>query len=654
MTTKTSLFNKGIYKATIKRYSWGSVLYFIMLFMFAGMAILLSVDATYPREYHNSSFLLEREFMFIPLIISIVVPTVAGLLIFRFIHSKKTAVFVHSLPVKREANFISSVFAGITLMAVPIIINGLILMLLSLGEYGEYFTLKECFLWIACNFFCVFIMFSSVCLVASITGNSFAMIVLNILFHTIFLIIAATVSVVANMFLFGFPNDNTVIDLVAENILPVRVIQLQAALSDYREVSAADIIIPIVIAIVLYVLSVILYKKRRMETAEDVAGFKVLNGVFKYLLTLTGALIAFAIGEPSMKDSAFSFWFMVIIVSAVIYFACEMVLKKTLRVWKSKKGYFIFAGAFAIVMCVFAFTSFFGYETRVPKKDKVKSVALYEYYEDDEPFVEISDVIDKAINVHSGIISEKTPIKENESARIFHIKYKLKSEGELHRRYILTEEKFRSIMSELYKFPEYKRAAETIYRDNKRIMDVSLNGDAGSVNIESRKKVAELVECIRKDIDSLSYDRIYNGKWSFNVSYGYAIDNEYDTDRLYYESQTINANFKNTIDWVKENGYWDSLNIENKGVLYIVNDWEDLPFVKNGAIVDEVDPEKEAKIIKLQGDNAQNVIDYILYAGQSYKKNERTLKVYQQTNSDPNSVRFLSEIPEEELKVLLY
>ena len=82
--------------------------------------------------------------------------------------------------------------------------------------------------------------------------------------------------VVANMFLFGFPNDNTVIDLVVENIFPVRVIQLQAALSDYREVSAADIIIPIVIAIVLYVLSVILYKKRRMETAEDVAGFKVL------------------------------------------------------------------------------------------------------------------------------------------------------------------------------------------------------------------------------------------------------------------------------------------------------------------------------------------------------------------------------------------
>ena len=32
MTLKTSLFNKGIYKSTLRRYAWGSILYFILLF----------------------------------------------------------------------------------------------------------------------------------------------------------------------------------------------------------------------------------------------------------------------------------------------------------------------------------------------------------------------------------------------------------------------------------------------------------------------------------------------------------------------------------------------------------------------------------------------------------------------------------------------
>ena len=37
MTLKTSLFNKGIYKSTVRRYTWGAVLYFIILFMSCGI-----------------------------------------------------------------------------------------------------------------------------------------------------------------------------------------------------------------------------------------------------------------------------------------------------------------------------------------------------------------------------------------------------------------------------------------------------------------------------------------------------------------------------------------------------------------------------------------------------------------------------------------
>ena len=78
--------------------------------------------------------------MIFPMLLSIVVPTIAGLLVFKFIHSKKTSVFVHSLPVKREANYISSVCAAFTLMAIPVVLNTIVLMVISAAAYSAHFS----------------------------------------------------------------------------------------------------------------------------------------------------------------------------------------------------------------------------------------------------------------------------------------------------------------------------------------------------------------------------------------------------------------------------------------------------------------------------------------------------------------------------------
>ena len=147
MTSKTSLFNKGIYKSTIRRFLWGSVLYFIMLFVSTGMMIFLNEDPNYANTYWSSraqSAILSTDYMILPMLMSMVVPTITGLLLFRFIHSKKTSVFVHSLPVKRETNFVSSVLAALTLMAVPVILNTIILIIMSATTFSLHFSVGDC------------------------------------------------------------------------------------------------------------------------------------------------------------------------------------------------------------------------------------------------------------------------------------------------------------------------------------------------------------------------------------------------------------------------------------------------------------------------------------------------------------------------------
>ena len=110
MILKTSFFNKGIYKSTVKRYSWGAFLYFVILFVSTGLSVFLNVEQHFsdmPQDYYREyPLILNGVYMTVPILLALVVPTVASLLVFRFVHSKKQAVFIHSLPVSRKANYI--------------------------------------------------------------------------------------------------------------------------------------------------------------------------------------------------------------------------------------------------------------------------------------------------------------------------------------------------------------------------------------------------------------------------------------------------------------------------------------------------------------------------------------------------------------------
>ncbi|MBQ8003983.1 MAG: hypothetical protein IJ299_02715, partial [Oscillospiraceae bacterium] len=126
MTLQTSLFNKGIYKSTLRRYAWGSVFYAILLFMITSLVIFFDVD---PERYYRTmeehgALILGDSYLYVPLVIGFFVPTVVALLVYRYVHAKKNSVFLHSLPVTRNANYVSTVLAAITLMMAPIILNG--------------------------------------------------------------------------------------------------------------------------------------------------------------------------------------------------------------------------------------------------------------------------------------------------------------------------------------------------------------------------------------------------------------------------------------------------------------------------------------------------------------------------------------------------
>lgn len=589
MTSKTSLFNMGIYKSTVKRNLWGSIAFFVYLFVCTSMPLIIQNGEISPYYNRLIPLIYNSDFILPSMIISIALPTVVAMLVFRFVHSKRTAVFTHSLPVTRTANFVSTVVAAFTLMFAPVIANGIVLMILSLTSYSGYFSVANCLVWMAFHLYCMFIMFSISTFAAMITGNTFATPVINFILHVFAMAVVAGFCVVSSTYLYGFTDNYVLLKQVVEYNPAIWIINVLSKLSHNIPIAIKMLkesaVIYAVGAIAIYGASLVAYKKRAMETAEDVAAFKILNHIYKYAVTFVATLGIYAIMYSIFEKAGILLFVITAVLSALVYFGCEMLLKKTFNVWKSYKGFVAHSAVFAAIICVFAFTSFFGFETRVPDASDVQSVAIYNYYySDDEPYVEDSDVIDYAIDTHKEFISMHKIIDTNNSfgdydTRI-HFKYKLKNGKTLDRVYKVKKGTNNSIMEGLYKFDSYVMATEAIFCDNE-IIEIHLHDNT---RIKDENKINEFMECMKKDTLNIGYGNLHivDSHYSTGVDIQYKMPAEngdvvhtygsmtgplsYHLESMYID---INANYKNTIQWLKQNGYWDSVRLNLADETYI-------------------------------------------------------------------------------------
>ncbi len=566
MTSRTSLFNKGIYKSTVRRYAWGSVFYAIVLFMITSLVIFFDVD---PERYYRTmtdhgSLILSESYLYAPLVIGFFVPTVVALLVYRYVHAKKNSVFVHSLPVTRRANYISTVLASLTLMTAPIILNGAILCVMSLTAYGAYFDIASCLIWTGINVLCVFLMFSVSSVAAFLTGNSFALVALNGLMHCIAIIIAGSFTTLSSVFLYGYYETNAIINVTTEWNFIGYMIGIANRLAYHADKAASfdftRLIVMIVFAFALYIAAYFLYRKRRMETAEDVAAYKVLNPIFKYMLTFVSALGVFGIFSYTLEDGAVIALVYPVIVSALVYFAVEMILKKSLRIWKSYKGYLVFLALFAVVVSTFAFTSFFGFETHVPQADDVKGAAIYtsRAYQN-ELFMDSSEVIDYTLDVHEKLVEKKNiytiHTHPTDRTELIYIAYKLKNGRTVFRCYPVTEAYFCETLDDLYAMDGYKEATLEIFSEEiDRIVEATVVHGSRELTGDEAK---ELFECIKADTLELSYTEMRgHNAWDYHVWLNYLQHGEeLSLERGMNQIPVlVNANYKRTIAYLRNAG----------------------------------------------------------------------------------------------------
>ncbi len=625
MGSKISFFNKGIYKKTCKRFFPWSICYGLILLVIlpAMSGIIYNNRAVYSSDgttYRNTltgltGELVEYTASLMPFLIVIIAfaAMFAGMLIFSYLFKERAANMMHALPVSREALLITSLLAGLTLLLLPMVLAEGITVLLGLLFGITYYALLHAKLLLA---FCLitFVFFSIAVFCAILSGHVITMPVLFQIVNFVSLWCWLLGGLMKELFVFGCSMSSE-LSTAAKYLSPIIMLGSEFAVTEYPDALAASdlytgtvicrlnfqmVIIYTLCAVLLLAVSLLLYRKRKVECAGDILAFKGTAWIFQILLA-TGTGVLFTILLYSFFDydivrMPYLSMLFFLLGTPFGFFAGRMLIRKNFFIFReSAKGFVIFAVC-ALLLMLSVKMDLYGEARRVPDPEDVESVTI-DFYDSS---VQDKDAINEMIDLHKQIVEnramlEKRRVKNPDAYEEWDhisIRYRLKNGGLLDRNYeIPYNEKELSDSSSLIarikavsSSPVFTKAYYltedfvpedltnvTFYNQSWQDMDAAEDSADGETSEDifnesyyvelSREEEITIGEAILKDIEEGHLKRQYAGDAPFSydqyLQYEIKLDNPSELYRrnYKYESITINEDMNYTIQALTDMGY---------------------------------------------------------------------------------------------------
>ena len=435
MRSKTSYFNGTLFKKNLSRYwpLWGLASFGGAMFPLAMLLELLHNGFQFwsPLETRQAYYTVLS--YGVP-VISIVYAILCAMAVWNYLYNARSVGMMHTLPIRREGLFVTNVLSGLTMMAIPYAVTGVLLVLVSLlfGGFepmGVLVTvlgvMGESLFFFGLATFCAFIV-----------GNVFMLPALYGLMNFIAVLTDFMVNLLAQGFCFGL---NSSYSGTVEWLSPVvYLVQKISPNSTYETQWVTDrlggqryetsVLTSVTLengwliaayaaaGAVLLGLAWLLYRRRRSESAGDVVAVGWMKPVFRYgcavyAAILGGRLLYALLWESFQSGQYFTLLPMILCMiagGAVGYYAASMLLAKTPRVFKTTWRGMLAVALGCAALCGAMKYDLFGVTRRVPAPDSVKLVNVYaadsNYYltpgQDDA-------LIEKVRALHQAIISDK-------------------------------------------------------------------------------------------------------------------------------------------------------------------------------------------------------------------------------------------------------
>lgn len=567
MSLKTSFFNITLFKANLKRFWWVSAAY-VVLYL-----ILVVLPMTDYNGFLRDGYIVIN-------VLSALTCSVLPAIVFSYLNSSGSVTCMHAFPIKRRTHFTTSVISAYSLILIPMLIMYFISAIyILLSDTTEFLDVCEMFL---SGVILMTVTMSGATLGSMITGNTISAIVFGGLF-------------------IGFPFYT---ELILKSFLELNVYGLwtETNLFMFEDFTVNEVngfmLGYFAVNLALFIVSGLLYDKRRLETNGDIISFEFLKPAFiGSVAVFFGFLGYFYLYGIYRLNSIFYMIPFGIIGVTVSY----MLSKNAFTLKGIWRPYAIYVLAVVALFVVVRY-DLTGFERRVPKIDEIVSVditkaslqehrsAIYvegkEYLlkngnaEADYLFTEKED-IENIISLHRHLTTKRNRLNNGRGNRLPVI-YKLKNGKTLKREYYLRYEEDNELLEDIYLTEQMKKNNWHLLNSvKKNIVSVGINsnrkkkghGETELLEVYTidNERAKAIIEAIYKDIENVSFEHIFaynTGATRISINY---ICELYDKDgnpppanieRAKLEQTTafvISPEYTNTIALLKEYGLYDKM-----------------------------------------------------------------------------------------------
>ncbi|WNS73761.1 DUF6449 domain-containing protein [Bacillus sp. DTU_2020_1000418_1_SI_GHA_SEK_038] len=519
MQSKISLVSREIWKTILRSVGWVSILYFLGLFIAVPLEILMTES-----KYEEHRYFIRIENLFqsnaeIQTVLSIALPVLLAIFLFRFLQVKHFSDFMHSLPLKRERIYHVFTLLGAVILITPVILNSLIVLII----YGpldlqETLSIGDVFQWMGITIMFNLVIYMAAVFVAMITGLSVVQGGLTYILLLLPIGLIMLFSFNLPFYLYGFPEQYFMENKI-DSISPL----VALSLINERPVGWGEIIIYILLIFTLYGASLWIYKHRRLEAVSQALIFPFMKPIFKYGATFCSMLLG---GMYFGKMEGGTLWLIAgyLFGSILGYFIAEMVLQKSWRIIIHIRGFLIYACTMAVLFILFQF-DFTQYEKNIPYTSEIERVhfgnSYYRFIDSEtEPYyLEDTDNIELIRRLHKEIVANKGESPSSRDSAFF--VYELTNGKRIIRNYEIDKNKYAQFYKLIYESQEYKRVTNEIFQVKEDQIEKITIQPFGPVSkrsiIVDPTEMEEAISILKDEINQATYEEIQDDRDAYSV-----------------------------------------------------------------------------------------------------------------------------------------
>ena len=525
MKSKISFFNAGIFKSMLKRFWPLWTAYFAVWFMCLPLPLLVARLQGVKESAVTVVTAAMKTSVEASVVSGFLMGILAAMAVFGFLYNSRSCGMIASTPVRREAVFCSAYLAG----ALPVLAANLFiavlnwLFTLSSGIEGACIFKMNAILF-AVNSMEFLIFFSISAFIAMLTANIVALPVLYLIFNFVFLGMEYVVRMLYGMFIFGYSDHP---DCVLEFMSPLIYLFTRIGINVNISTGSAAVSLTnwsallgyIIAAVVFSVTALLLYRKRRMESAGDVIAVNSLRPVFKFCVTACAALcfglLFFVIISTLFTSLSMSMLVLsagLIIGAFIGYFASEMLLKKSFHVFKGSWKGFVITAVLCIVFAFVCVTDLFDLSSQLPDADDIEAISCNS--EGRGVDIKNRSDIEALLKVNKAIIADRDKYEglddtDLENTGYVNIRYKLKDGRVICRGYtLLIDDNYKAyyevlssenIVKDIFT-PEVPVTVQNVY--DASFEYPSSTGEMNTISLTPEQAVDFYDNALMKDIES--------------------------------------------------------------------------------------------------------------------------------------------------------